>query len=149
MSFTIAVVVHVLLGVTGVAFSYAVALGVKKRVPNVAFLKWSSAIALISYLLSWATGAYYYVLNYGTAVKPRIMEGAYPWAHSIFMESKEHIFLFLPFMALVIALIIFVRGERIAADVSMRNSLFILSLTTFFLGVFITLSGVLVSGAVR
>ena len=38
-----------------------------------------------SFIISWISGAYYYVLYYGTAVKPVIVAGDYPWAHKIIM----------------------------------------------------------------
>ena len=147
MSYTAAIIAHVLLGITGVSLSYAVTLGLKKRALGLTFLKWSSAGAFLAYMLSWAMGAYYYVFFYGSMVKPTIIAGAYPWAHSIFMESKEHIFLFLPFMALMTAVVIFFLGRRLAAEEELRSALFALALATFILGVFITFAGILISGA--
>ena len=51
---------------------------------------------------SWAVGGFYYVTDYGTAVKPIIKEGPLPWAHSVITETKEHLFLFIPFIALLV-----------------------------------------------
>jgi hypothetical protein len=34
-------------------------------------------------------------------VKPLIKEGPLPWAHKIVMETKEHVFIFLPFLGLL------------------------------------------------
>jgi len=62
-------------------------------------------IALILFLTSWASGAYYYVIHYGKNVKPIIVAGSYPWAHTFFMEAKEHVFLIIPFLALVLWLV--------------------------------------------
>lgn len=149
MTFTVAVIAHVIVGLVGIIATYAVALGTRKKTPSVVFLIWTSATAFVSFILSWAFGAYYYVLNYGANVKPVILAGKYPWAHSIFMEAKEHVFLFLPFLAFVTMLAVLLFRENIATDDRLRNSVFFLAMTTFLLGVFITLSGVLISGAVR
>ena len=56
-------------------------------------------IGLIAILTSWVFGGFYYVDVYGVDVKPIIKAGPSPWAHSVIMEAKEHLFLFLPFLA--------------------------------------------------
>jgi len=48
---------------------------------------------------AWIAGGFYYVEIYGSEVKPFIKEGPLPWAHGVAMETKEHVFLFLPFLA--------------------------------------------------
>ena len=48
---------------------------------------------------AWLAGGFYYVEIYGSAVKPFIKDGPLPWAHGVAMETKEHVFLFLPFLA--------------------------------------------------
>lgn len=149
MTLGFAVVAHVILGLCGLASSYAVALNLRKRESNLAFLKAFSLLAILSYLGSWATGAYYYVLQYGKAVKPIIVAGKYPWAHTIFMESKEHIFLLIPFLSLMTASIIWFLGNRLQSDELSRKAVSGLALATFFLGVFVAIAGVFVSGAVR
>ena len=50
---------------------------------------------------AWFAGGYYYVEFYGAQVKPFIKEGPLPWAHGVVMETKEHVFLFLPFLGLL------------------------------------------------
>jgi len=50
---------------------------------------------------SWVVGGFYYVTEYGAAVKPIIKSGPLPWAHSVITETKEHVFLFLPFLAML------------------------------------------------
>ncbi|MBT8039590.1 MAG: hypothetical protein KJO70_02745 [Gammaproteobacteria bacterium] len=47
---------------------------------------------------AWFAGGFYYVEFYGNEVKPLIKEGPMPWAHGVAMETKEHVFLFLPFL---------------------------------------------------
>ncbi|MBS3176911.1 hypothetical protein J4457_06780 [Candidatus Woesearchaeota archaeon] len=62
-----------------------------------------ATLGFIFLLLSWIAGGYYYLNYYGPQVKPIIKEGPAPWAHEVVMEAKEHIFLFLPFLALLAA----------------------------------------------
>lgn len=149
MSFGFAIVAHVILGLCGLAATYAVALNLRKREIPLPFLKAVSLTAILSYLGSWATGAYYYVLQYGKAVKPVIVAGKYPWAHTIFMESKEHVFLLIPFLSLMTTALIWFLGDRLKSDEPFRRTVAGLALATFFLGVFVTVAGVFISGAVR
>src|SRR3989344_6181175 len=94
--------IHAFLGEAGIiAFLWVfiellnpVSSGVKRA-------KLAALLGVIFLFLSWFTGGFYYVKYYGTNVKPIIKEGPQPWAHGIFMETKEHIFLFLPFLSLL------------------------------------------------
>ncbi|OGZ46026.1 MAG: hypothetical protein A2756_04480 [Candidatus Ryanbacteria bacterium RIFCSPHIGHO2_01_FULL_48_27] len=62
------------------------------------------AAALGTLLLSgaWFFGGFYYVTEYGVAVKPIIKSGPLPWTHDVITETKEHIFLFLPLLAALV-----------------------------------------------
>lgn len=59
-------------------------------------------VGTLGFVLSWLTGGYYYVHYYGNLVKPIIKNGAAPWAHTIIMETKEHIFLFIIPLAITV-----------------------------------------------
>lgn len=59
-------------------------------------------IGVIAFFISWVAGGYYYLTNYQASVKALILGGPNPWAHDVFTETKEHVFMFLPFMALVV-----------------------------------------------
>lgn len=134
---------HILLGLAGICFFVAVLVGLMRSNFNLKFLKISSLLGLLSLIGAWVTGGYYYVSYYGSVVKPIIKSGAYPLAHSIFMEVKEHIFLFIPFLAAVLVLAIWLTGTNF------KKPLSVVALSIVVLGVAITLMGMIVSGAVR
>ncbi|MBI2004966.1 hypothetical protein HYS79_02285 [Patescibacteria group bacterium] len=72
--------------------------------PNESRLRRAQIMALLGALFfvgAWFFGGFYYVTEYGAAVKPIIKSGPIPWAHSIITETKEHVFLFLPFLAVL------------------------------------------------
>lgn len=140
---------HIVLGLIAIGMLYAVWMGLLKKHINYRFLLWAAWTSATSFFLSWFSGGYYYVVHYGNAVKPLIKAGPYPWAHSFFMEAKEHIFLFLPFCALVIALTISLLGPKITEYGGIRRWLTILSAITVCIGIAITLAGVVISGAAR
>ena len=142
-------IVHIIAGLVGVISAFALLIGFLRHVPKIRALKIWSVITFFSFILSWATGAYYYVLYYGKAVKPVILAGAYPWVHKIVMEAKEHIFLFIPFMTLVVMIGIFTAPDAILGDRPIKKSLAWLSAFVFVLGALIALAGVAISGAAR
>lgn len=146
---TTSLVLHVLFGVSGVIASYAVLMELLRRQPKGKGLKQKSVIAFVFYLLSWLTGGFYYLQVYGAQVKPLILAGPFPWAHSIFTETKEHIFIFLPFLALVTVLALFGNHSDLAEQPKLKKSLVWFVSLQFAFGVFISLAGFIMSGAVR
>jgi|SRR3989344_1059500 len=140
---------HVILGVAG-AIAYAgVWMNLLKQKLPVRFLQWASAIGFFSFLISWVIGGYYYAIYYGKAVKPIIIKGQYPWGHSFFMEAKEHVFLFLPFLAAVMFVTLLIAGNRIETEAPLKRALIWLAGIIVVLGIIMALSGVIISGAVR
>lgn len=90
---------HIILGLALIAFPIVILLYLKKQ-PN--WLKPLSILtAAISWLLLLPSGKLY--LTFYPATKTLIKAGAWPWAHSILMETKEHWGLLLPIIATVAA----------------------------------------------
>ncbi len=142
---------HIFFGLLGIIFFYAVLISGIKQInfQKIKFFRRSALFGFLSFVLSWLTGGYYYVLYYGAAVKPTIIAGKYPWAHSIFMEIKEHIFLFLPFAALVITLMFYLFWDNLNQNPKIKNSVIALSAIVVIIGTIIALMGIIISGAVR
>jgi len=144
---TIALVSHIILGIGAIGLSHLVVMQLLRKEPN-----WSWTIGLASwsaflFVVSWATSAYYYVVYYGGSVKPIIKAGDYSWAHTIFMEGKEHVFLMMPFMAIAIVLSLKVLQKN--QDNKLKFAVTLLAATLLIFGLFTALSGIVVSGAVR
>lgn len=57
-------------------------------------------LGVIFLIGSWFFGGFHYLTEYAAVVKPIIKSGPIPWAHSVITETKEHVFLFLPFLAI-------------------------------------------------
>lgn len=141
--------IHVIIGMTGVIAFAGVWMNMLKSKLSMKFLTWSSAVGFVAFITSWFTGGYYYAIYYGAVAKPIILKGNYPWAHSFFMEAKEHIFLFLPFLAAALFIALLLLGERIEAEASLKKALTWLAGIIVVLGIIMALSGVIISGAVR
>ena len=140
---TVMLVVHVLFGVIGTMSAYVVWRELLRSQSRQSWLLWNSLVTWLTWLGAWLTGGYYYVVYYGAQVKPIIKAGQYDWAHSVVTEWKEHIFLFLPFLAFVLWL------ELRSGQLTRRQSLVWLSGITWFLSLGVTAAGVLISGAVQ
>lgn len=140
---------HILLGITAVALSVFVLVALFKDRVNLKVLKIASTLSLLGFLGSWVLGGYYYVYYYGSNVKPIIKAGDYAWAHKVIMETKEHVFLFLPFLATIVALSMWMFGHRLDEDRHLKYALRYLVLVLVVIGVIITLMGAAISGAYR
>lgn len=113
--------------------------------------KSNSLIALggvLAFGLSWIAGGYYYVIHYGSLVKPIIKAGLAPWAHNIIMETKEHIFLFIIPLAITAFLITLLEPQEINQK-GLRKSLMWLCGTIAILGLIIGAMGFIISAAAR
>jgi len=93
---------HIIAGLSVITFSIVILLQDKKS----NWLKPLSAItAAISWLLLLPSGKLY--LTFYPATKTLIKAGSWPWAHSIFMETKEHWGLLLPIIATTAAFLVY------------------------------------------
>jgi hypothetical protein len=140
-------IVHIVLGLIAVAGVHFAYMQLIRKVPPYRLIEWSSWTAVFLFFISWVTGAYYYVVHYGGAVKPRIVSGDAPWAHTVFMEAKEHIFILIPFLAIVFALV--VRSLRAHENPSIKYVAQWIAALILLLGVFVAASGILISGGFR
>lgn len=147
--FTITLITHVVSGLIGFIATYAVLMALFRKESSIRVLRFSSVLAFLSYITSWLTGGYYYVLRYGPEVKPVIKGGDYPWAHSFFMETKEHVFLLLPILTFMLALIFFIRGEDVISKGKMKRAVIYITVLTALLALFITASGIIISGSAQ
>lgn len=109
----------------------------------------AATIGAILLLASWAAGGYYYVVHYGPAVKPVIKEGPTPWAHSIFMETKEHVFLLLPFVALLTAVLLRKVKENPAQSKDLRTAILLLTALIIIIGLSMAAMGYVISTGAR
>ncbi|PIW97288.1 hypothetical protein COZ82_00380 [Candidatus Kaiserbacteria bacterium CG_4_8_14_3_um_filter_38_9] len=147
--FLVLLITHVIFGMIGLMSSFITSfLLIKMKATRTKLLSYSF-LAFFSYLVSWLAGGWYYWKYYGSVVKPIIVKGEYIWAHQVFMETKEHVFLFLPFATLTLAVIILFKYTELKNDSSFKNHVLIFSLVITLIALFITISGILVSGGAQ
>lgn len=108
----------------------------------------TAIIGTAAFVLSWIAGGYYYVVYYGSLVKPVIKSGLAPWAHNIIMETKEHIFLFIIPLAMTTLFITLLSNEDMEKINLRRHSLWLI-FTVAMLGLIIGAMGFVISAAAR
>lgn len=108
----------------------------------------TAAIGVAAFVASWLVGGYYYVVYYGTLVKPTIKDGLAPWAHNILMETKEHIFLFIIPLAMTVFFITLLEKEEMER-LKLRRLTLWLSGAVAALGLLIGVMGFIISAAAR
>lgn len=111
--------------------------------------KIAAIIGSLSFFLSWISGGYYYVEFYGSIVKPLIKDGPTPWAHSVITETKEHVFLFLPFLSLFVTGLLCKYSDNVHKIKKYRVHILLLSGLIFVLGASMAGMGYLISSGMR
>lgn len=111
-------------------------------------LKILSAVGALSIFASWIIGGYYYLYWYGAKVKPAILVGDWPWAHKLIMESKEHIFLIIPLLSIVLLLnAILIPKEQIMSDLKLKTLISRLACVAVCLSIIMAVTGFIISSA--
>ena len=94
---------HVILGLALIAFPIIILLYLKKQT------RWLKPLSFVTAAISWVlllpAGNLY--LTFYPATKTLVKAGAWPWAHSIVMETKEHWGILLPIITTVAACLIY------------------------------------------
>lgn len=108
----------------------------------------TAVVGALAFVASWLAGGYYYVVYYGTLVKPVIKSGLAPWAHNIVMETKEHIFLFIIPLAITMFLLTMLNKLE-AEQLGIRRHSLWLAGTIATLGLLIGAMGFIISAAAR
>lgn len=150
MSFNPLIMVHVALGeIVAIAALWIIVELFEK--PTETRLKRALTASLVLLTFSWLAylvGGFYYVNDYGP-VKTVIKEGPWDWAHKVFMEVKEHIFLAGPYITVAITSLIYAFKERLMEEPHLRKYL-IISLGLILAGVGMVLGfGAIVSTGYR
>ncbi len=141
-------VLHIFGGLVGMIFLTSYMLSLLKEDADLKKLSRISFYALLAFLGSWILGGYYYLTYYGKAVKPIITKGDFVWVHKIVMETKEHVFLFLPFLALSVFLVTFLLPGIMSKDKNLKTSVAFLAFIAQSIALLVAVFGIIISGAV-
>lgn len=101
----VSIMVHVLFGVLGIILAVALLVYTlnisEKNIPKIKSLSLWTALSMIT---SYVLGGWWYVVYYAHE-RDVIRSGAWKWAHTFFMEWKEHVFFALLFLSVLLPVI--------------------------------------------
>lgn len=96
---TLVMMLHALLGVLFILASLWVMVeAINATEANQERIKLASRLAALLMWMTYLLGGYWYVVHYGPD-KAAILKGPWPFAHSFFMEVKEHVLLMIVLLA--------------------------------------------------
>ncbi|MFA6608619.1 MAG: hypothetical protein WCT07_01795 [Candidatus Paceibacterota bacterium] len=134
----ILLLLHPTFGVLGIiAAVWVIVEVINSSQSNQSRIRIASVMIFILMVLTWITGGYFYVFYYA-ADKAIILNGPWPFAHSLLMESKEHIF----FMTLVLSAFLPIVSRMKNIITSRQTRILIISTATL-----IVISGLALEGA--
>lgn len=109
----------------------------------------AASLGVLFLVGAWIVGGYYYVTEYGAFVKPVIKSGPLPWAHSVITETKEHVFLFLPFLAIYVWGLLKRYKDEFIQNASQRKAVLVVSILIVLLAFSMAGMGFIISSGFR
>lgn len=108
-------------------------------------LRVAAAFCTLCIVAAWVIGGYWYVTFY-PAEKDIILKGPWPWAHDLFMETKEHLF----FIPLILALYLpIATTARLTRDRGARIVVIVVAGLIVFNGLAIEGAGAVINHGVK
>ena len=141
----VSVMVHVLFGVLGIILAVALLVYIlnlnEKNIPRIRSLSLYTAVSIC---LSYVIGGWWYVVYYASE-RDIIRAGPWKWAHTFFMEYKEHLFFALLFLSILLPIIAYRNDLMVPEN---RRLLLIVTLLVVVIGLAMDGSGALISRGV-
>jgi hypothetical protein len=122
---------HVALGVGCIVATVWVFVDVlNARAENLGRIRWMSRVSAACMWLAFAAGGYWYLMDY-KADKAVILKGPWPFAHNLFMETKEH---FVITLLLVATYLPIAAANNLAANAGARRLVLCVAVLMVVLG---------------
>ena len=141
----VSIMVHVLFGVLGIILAVALLVYIlnvsEKNIPRIKSLSLWTALSMIA---SYVLGGWWYVVYY-VHERDVIRSGAWKWAHTFFMEWKEHVFFALLFLSVLLPVIAY-RNDLLVPE--NRKLLLVVTLLIVLIGLAVDGSGAIISRGV-
>jgi len=139
------VMVHVLFGVLGIMLAVALLVSIlnlnEKNIPRIRSLSLYTAVSIA---LSYIIGGWWYVIYYASE-RDIIRAGPWKWAHTFFMEYKEHLFFALLFLSILLPIIAFRNDLMVPEN---RKLLLLVTVLVMIIGLAMDGSGAIISRGV-
>lgn len=132
---------HVVCGVIGTMLPMVILFEIPGVPDKISFIR-VRIIALVSFLfilLSWLISGWHYVTIYGPISRKPILLTK-PWVHMVVMESKEHLYLLIPFLSLLLLILTWEKFDN-----NLAKTIKVLVISLFLLGVYMSITGYMIS----
>ncbi len=141
----VSVMVHVLFGVLGILLAVALLVYIlnanEKNIPRIRSLSLCTAVSIT---LSYIIGGWWYVVYYA-GERDIIRAGPWKWAHTFFMEFKEHFFFALLLLSILLPIIAYRNDLMVPEN---RKFLLIVTALVVIIGLVMDGSGAIISRGV-
>lgn len=115
------------------------------RPENAARIRNAALATAVCMAAAWILGGYWYV-HYYPAEKAMILKGPWPFAHNIFMETKEHLFFVTGILALFLPI---ATREKLYANLDARKLVLSVSLMIVVTGLAVEGAGAIIDHGVK
>jgi hypothetical protein len=137
---------HATLGVLGtVAALWVLVETLNAREENAQRIRGAALGVTICMVAAWIVGGYWY-LHFYPAERALILAGPWPLAHSLFMETKEHLFL----MTLILSLYLpIAAADKLYANAAARRMVLCVAMLIVVTGMVLEGSGAIIDHGVK
>jgi hypothetical protein len=131
------------LGILAAVWVFVEALNASES--NASRIRLAAAVVAVCIFAAYVLGGYWYTHFYA-ADKAIILKGPWPWAHSFFMETKEHLF----FIPLILALYLAIAAsQKLVGNRSARAMVMSVAALIVLSGLAIEGAGAVISNGVK
>ncbi len=137
---------HASFGVLGILAALWVFIeAMNSRPENAGRIRAAALISAISMGVAWILGGYWYV-NFYPAEKTIILRGPWPFAHNIFMETKEHLFFVTGILAFYLPIAV---RDKLYANSTARKMVMSVALLIVVTGLAVEGAGAIIDHGVK
>jgi hypothetical protein len=131
------------LGILAALWVFVEALNASEK--NASRIRWGAMAVTLSVCAACICGGYWYLYSY-PADKAIILQGPWPFAHTLFMETKEHLF----FVTLILALYLPIAAkDQLYANAHARKMVLCVTLCIVLTGIAIEGAGAAIDHGVK
>ena len=137
---------HAAFGVTGcMAAVWVFVEALNARPENASRIRTAALVAAVCIAAAWICGGYWYVHFYPPE-KALILKGPWPFAHNLFMETKEHLFFVTAILALLLPI---ATRENLYSNATARKLVLSIALLIAMTGLAVEGAGAIIDHGVK
>lgn len=137
---------HAAFGVTGcMAAVWVFVEALNARPENASRIRTAALVAAVCIAAAWICGGYWY-LHFYPPEKALILKGPWPFAHNLFMETKEHLFFVTAILALLLPI---ATRENLYSNATARKLVLSIALLIAMTGLAVEGAGAIIDHGVK